>query len=106
MVRDLRKRGSSWISAVGDKPLRQKLNSHLLSSADGLREIAGAEAVLDDVFIDDISFPAADRYLLGATLFLPRGAKRHAVLFNSAPPCRARSTGVLQAIWRGGAARS
>ena len=94
MVRDLRKRGSSWISAVGDKPLRQKLNSHLLSSADGLREIAGAEAVLDDVFIDDISFPAADRYLLGATLFLPRGAKRHAVLFNSA-------TAVPRKIYRG-----
>jgi predicted alpha/beta hydrolase len=39
---------------------------------------------LDDVFIDDITFPAADGYLLGATLFLPRGAKRHAVLINSA----------------------
>jgi predicted alpha/beta hydrolase len=39
---------------------------------------------LDDVFIDDITFPAADRYLLGATLYLPRGAKRHAVLINSA----------------------
>jgi predicted alpha/beta hydrolase len=43
-----------------------------------------AEAALDDVFIDDITFPATDRYLLGATLFLPRGAKRHAVLINSA----------------------
>ena len=43
-----------------------------------------AEAGLDDVFTDDITFPAADRYLLGATLFLPRGAKRHAVLINSA----------------------
>jgi predicted alpha/beta hydrolase len=43
-----------------------------------------AEAALDDVFIDDITFPAADGYLLGATLFLPRGAKRHAVLINSA----------------------
>ncbi|WP_375411155.1 alpha/beta fold hydrolase [uncultured Bradyrhizobium sp.] len=42
------------------------------------------EAGLDDVFIDDITFPAADRYLLGATLYLPRGAKRHAVLINSA----------------------
>jgi predicted alpha/beta hydrolase len=42
------------------------------------------EAALDDVFIDDITFPATDRYLLGATLFLPRGAKRHAVLINSA----------------------
>jgi predicted alpha/beta hydrolase len=47
-------------------------------------EIAVAEAVLDDVFIDDITFPAADGYLLGATLFLPRGAKRNAVLINSA----------------------
>jgi predicted alpha/beta hydrolase len=43
-----------------------------------------AEAALDDVFIDDIAFPASDGYLLGATLFLPRGAKRHAVLINSA----------------------
>ncbi len=42
------------------------------------------EAELDDVFIDDITFPAADGYLLGATLYLPRGAKRHAVLINSA----------------------
>lgn len=41
-------------------------------------------AVLDDVFIDDITFPAADGYLLAASLFLPRGAKRHAVLINSA----------------------
>jgi predicted alpha/beta hydrolase len=39
---------------------------------------------LDDVFIDDITFPAADGYSLGATLFLPRGAKRRAVLINSA----------------------
>jgi predicted alpha/beta hydrolase len=53
-----------------------------------------AEAALDDVFIDDISFPAADRYLLGATLFLPRGAKRHAVLINSA-------TAVPRKIYRG-----
>jgi predicted alpha/beta hydrolase len=43
-----------------------------------------AEAALDDVFIDDITFPATDGYLLGATLFLPRGTKRHAVLINSA----------------------
>ena len=43
-----------------------------------------AEPGLDDVFIDDITFPATDGYLLGATLFLPRGAKRHAVLINSA----------------------
>jgi predicted alpha/beta hydrolase len=42
------------------------------------------EAELDDVFIDDITFPAMDGYALGATLFLPRGAKQHAVLINSA----------------------
>jgi len=39
---------------------------------------------LDDVFIDDITVPATDGYPLGATLFLPRAAKRHAVLINSA----------------------
>jgi predicted alpha/beta hydrolase len=49
---------------------------------------------LDDVFIDDITFPAADGYLLGASLFLPRGAKRHAVLINSA-------TAVPRKIYRG-----
>jgi predicted alpha/beta hydrolase len=53
-----------------------------------------AEAALDDVFIDDITFPAADGYLLGATLFLPRGAKRHAVLINSA-------TAVPRKIYKG-----
>jgi predicted alpha/beta hydrolase len=56
--------------------------------ANSVRERTGefsvAEAALDDVFIDDITFPAADGYLLGASLFLPRGAKRHAVLINSA----------------------
>jgi predicted alpha/beta hydrolase len=74
--------------------LRQKPNSHLLEQREGLREIAVAEPALDDVFIDDITFPAADRYLLGATLFLPRGAKRHAVLINSA-------TAVPRKIYRG-----
>ena len=44
--------------------------------------MAGLE--LDDVFIDDITVPAMDGYPLAATLFLPRGAKRHAVLINSA----------------------
>ena len=53
-----------------------------------------AEATLDDVFIDDITFPAADGYGLGATLFLPRGAKRHAVLINSA-------TAVPRKIYKG-----
>lgn len=52
------------------------------------------EAALDDVFIDDITFPAMDGYLLGASLFLPRGAKRHAVLINSA-------TAVPRKIYRG-----
>ena len=53
-----------------------------------------AEAGLDDVFIDDITFPATDGYPLAATLFLPRGAKRHAVLINSA-------TAVPRKIYRG-----
>jgi predicted alpha/beta hydrolase len=57
-------------------------------------EIAVAEAGLDDVFIDDITFPAADGYLLGASLFLPRSAKRHAVLINSA-------TAVPRKIYKG-----
>jgi predicted alpha/beta hydrolase len=43
-----------------------------------------AEATIEDVFIDDITFPAVDGYLLAATLFLPIRAKRHAVLINSA----------------------
>ena len=74
--------------------MRQKPNSHLLARRERTGEIAVAEAALDDVFIDDISFPAADRYLLGATLFLPRRAKRHAVLINSA-------TAVPRKIYRG-----
>jgi predicted alpha/beta hydrolase len=53
-----------------------------------------AEATLDDVFIDDITFPATDGYSLSATLFLPRGAKSHAVLINSA-------TAVPRKIYRG-----
>jgi predicted alpha/beta hydrolase len=40
--------------------------------------------LLDNVFIDDITVPAMDGHPLGATLYLPRGAKRHAVLINSA----------------------
>ena len=53
-----------------------------------------AEPGLDDVFVDDITLPATDGYSLGATLFLPRGAKRHAVLINSA-------TAVHRKIYRG-----
>src|ERR1700710_2236958 len=62
--------------------------------AEGWGKSVVAEAALDDVFIDDITFPAKDGYLLGASLFLPRGAKRHAVLINSA-------TAVPRKIYRG-----
>jgi predicted alpha/beta hydrolase len=74
--------------------LRQKLNSHLLGNCGSTGEIALTEAGLDDVFIDDITVPSADGYVLGATLFLPRGAKRHAVLINSA-------TAVPRKIYKG-----
>jgi predicted alpha/beta hydrolase len=77
-----------------DKPLREKPDSPLLGGRESTGEIAVTEAALDDVFIDDISFPAVDGYVLGATLFLPRGAKRHAVLINSA-------TAVPRKIYRG-----
>jgi pimeloyl-ACP methyl ester carboxylesterase len=53
-----------------------------------------AETALDDVFIDDISFPATDGYPLGASLYLPRGARRHAVLISSA-------TAVPRKIYKG-----
>ncbi len=53
-----------------------------------------AEPGLDDVFVDDITLPAADGYPLAATLYLPRGAKRHAVLINSA-------TAVHRKLYRG-----
>ena len=56
-----------------------------------------ADLGLDDVFSDDITVPAMDGYPLGATLFLPRGAKRHAVLINSA-------TAVARRLYRGFAA--
>jgi predicted alpha/beta hydrolase len=74
--------------------LRSKLNSHLLGRSREQGEIAVKEATLDDVFIDDITFPATDGYLLGATLFLPRGPKRNAVLISSA-------TAVPRKIYRG-----
>ena len=53
-----------------------------------------ADPGLDDVFSDDITIPATDGYPLAATLFLPRGAKRHAVLINSA-------TAVPRKLYRG-----
>jgi predicted alpha/beta hydrolase len=58
------------------------------------RGIEVAEVALDDVFIDDITFPATDGYSLGASLYLPRGAKRNAVLINSA-------TAVPRKIYKG-----
>jgi predicted alpha/beta hydrolase len=57
-------------------------------------ELAVADTVVDDVFIDDITIPAMDGHPLGATLFLPRGTKRHAVLINSA-------TAVPRRLYRG-----
>src|SRR5712671_7288129 len=62
--------------------------------SEGRGDIAVAETALDDFFSDDITFPAMDGYLLGATLFLPLGAKRHAVLINSA-------TAVPRKVYRG-----
>jgi predicted alpha/beta hydrolase len=61
---------------------------------EGPGDNAVAATALDDFFSDDITFPAVDGYLLGATLFLPLGAKRHAVLINSA-------TAVPRKIYRG-----
>lgn len=52
------------------------------------------EAVPGEVFAEDIIVPAIDGYPLAATLFLPRGTKRHAVLINSA-------TAVPRKIYRG-----
>lgn len=47
-------------------------------------KLAVMDAARDDVFVDDITFPAADGYSLAGSLFLPRGTKRHAVLISSA----------------------
>jgi predicted alpha/beta hydrolase len=52
------------------------------------------ETGLDDVFVDDITVPAADGFKLGATLFLPRGTRRRAALISSA-------TAVPRKIYRG-----
>jgi predicted alpha/beta hydrolase len=75
--------------------LREKPNSHLLCAR---KKLQGGDAVAapaqDDVFVDDITLPAADGYPLAATLFLPRGAKRNAVLINSA-------TAVHRKLYRG-----
>ena len=57
-------------------------------------ELGVVERGLDDVFSDDITVPATDGYPLVGTLYLPRGAKRHAVLINSA-------TAVPRKLYRG-----
>ena len=62
--------------------MRQKLNSHLLEKGAKPGDMTVRDAALDDVFSDDITVPAKDGYPLGATLFLPRGAKHHAVLIS------------------------
>jgi predicted alpha/beta hydrolase len=64
---------------------------------DQARGLAVTEAAQDDAFSDDILVPAVDGYPLGATLFLPRGPKRYAVLINSA-------TATPRKIYRGFAA--
>jgi len=48
----------------------------------------------EDVIAEDIRFPAADGYSLAATLFLPRGPVRHAVLVNS-------GTAIPRKVYRG-----
>jgi predicted alpha/beta hydrolase len=63
--------------------LAGKLESSFAADGDD-GGIAVADAVLDDVFIDDIKLPAADGFSLAATIYLPRGQKRNAVLINSA----------------------
>jgi hypothetical protein len=67
---------------------------------------AGVPVLLDDVFSDDITLPAADGYPLAATLFLARGARCHAVLINSATATPRKSTVASRAFWRIAAARS
>jgi predicted alpha/beta hydrolase len=73
--------------------LQAKPNSPLLDAIMTQRNFKAA-AARDDVFADDISLPASDGYALGATLYLPRGAKTHAVLINSA-------TAVPRKIYKG-----
>lgn len=53
-----------------------------------------ADAAADDAFSDDITIEAMDGFALGATLYLPRGVRTHAVLINSA-------TAVPRKIYRG-----
>jgi predicted alpha/beta hydrolase len=55
---------------------------------------AVVDAAIDEVFADDIRFPAGDGYSLAATLFLPHKRRRGAVLINSA-------TAVPRKIYKG-----
>ena len=52
------------------------------------------DASPDDAFSDDITIVASDGFALGATLYLPRGTRTHAVLINSA-------TAVPRKIYKG-----
>lgn len=84
---------ASWKSSANLKVLRSNPNSPLLRHLEG-PEFSLAMAALDDVFSDDITFPATDGLVLAATLYLPRGPKRSAILINSA-------TAVPRKIYRG-----
>jgi len=66
---------------VSRKPLRQHPNSLLLGTTTKCRgECAVAEAALDDVFIDDITFPATDSYLESIPPHSP--GRRRCLLFE------------------------
>ncbi|MGY4625245.1 hypothetical protein [Bradyrhizobium sp. USDA 4486] len=54
------------------------------------------DAALDDVFIDAISFPAADGYALAGTLFLPRTTAPRASAISASFRPDHRDT-----LWRG-----
>jgi len=77
-------------------------NQHLAARANLAFAVTGeilgsavASDVTDDVFSDDITIPATDGFALGATLYLPRDAKkRHAILINSA-------TAIPRSFYRG-----
>lgn len=77
-----------------DQPLAAKAEFAFAATILKCPEAASVMATLDDVFHDDITFPATDGFALAATLYLPRGAKRNAVLINSA-------TAVPRKIYRG-----
>lgn len=80
--------------AMRAKPLQAQSNSHLLHLLRGNERMRRPDAAPDDAFSDNITIEATDGFLLGATLYLPRGPKTHAVLINSA-------TAVPRKIYRG-----